>query len=506
VTPPPTATGRLLGFEAATDTRSPMYGDSSVDVDRWFALAWPMALLFHLGGNSQHLSALVHGEPSSVALGQLAMVVAAAMVMVGRRRRSVVALAVIHLAVTVDKLPVIGNHELILALVSLVVVVAVLVSRPRAGRWSWLETAVPGLRWLFLVSYGSIAFSKLNTGFLDLGASCATLFGDEMGRWLGLTVSDHTALAALAVYGTVIIELLVPILVLIPRTRFYGVLLGLGFHGFLALDPTSHVFDFTSTLTPLLLLFAPVPLRVELSRLHRSLGSAVAPRSFLGWMAVTVAVHLLILRGGLAPWLVPYPLWLAVTVTLGWWFVRHRPPTPGVAAALGRPSWVVLVVVALAALNGAAPYLELKTATGFNMYSNLHTSQGRSNHLLVPATVPLRRVDLVTVQAPDDHDLAYYAEPDLALPRENLERALGVVLEPETETSIQWSAPAGQDPLDRLTLVDTATGRRLVTTGFLNDRSWPHRAMGWMAHKFALRRTVVTSEPRACLRSWGPAY
>jgi hypothetical protein len=506
VTPPPTATGQPLGFEPTTDTRSPINGDSGVHVDRWFALAWPMALLFHLGGNSQHLSALVNGEPSSVALGQLAMVVAAAMVMVGRRRRSVGALGVIHLAVTVDKLPVIGNHELILALVSLVVVVAVLVSRPRAGQWAWLDAAVSGLRWLFLVSYGSIAFSKLNTGFLDLGASCATLFGDEMGRWLGLSVSDHTALAALAVYGTVIIELLVPILLLIPRTRFYGVLLGLGFHGFLALDPTSHVFDFTSTLTPLLLLFAPVRLRGELSRLHRSLGSAVAPRSFLGWMAVTVATHLLILRLGLAPWLVPYPLWLALTVTLGWWLVRHRPPTPGDTAALGRPARLVLVVVALAALNGAAPYLELKTATGFNMYSNLHTSQGRSNHLLIPATVPLRGLDLVTVQAPDDHDLAYYAEPDLALPRENLERALGVVLEPGTETSAQWSAPAGQDPLDRLALVDIATGQRLVANGFLDDRSWPHRARGWMAHKFALRRTVVTSEPRACLRSWGPAY
>ncbi len=483
-----------------------MLGDPSAAVDRWFALAWPMALLFHLGGNSQHLSALVNGEPGSVALGQLAMVVAAAMVMVRRCRRSVAALAVIHLAVTVDKLPVIGNHELILALASLVVVVAVFVSRSRSGQWGWLDAAVPGLRWLFLVSYGSIAFSKLNTGFLDLGASCATLFGDEMGRWLGLSVTDHTALAALAVYGTVIIELLVPILLLIRRTRFYGVLLGLGFHGFLALDPTSHVFDFTSTLTPLLLLFAPVPLRVGLSRLHRSLGSMVAPRSFLGWMAVTAATHLLILRIGLAPWLVPYPLWLAITVTLGWWLLRHRPVTPGDPAALGHPARVVLVVVALAALNGAAPYLELKTATGFNMYSNLHTSQGRSNHLLVPATVPLRGLDLVTVQAPDDHDLAYYAEPDLAVPRENLERALGVVLEPETETPAQWSATAHPDPLDRLTLVDTATGQPLVATGFLNNRSWPRRAMGWMAHKFALRRTVVTSEPRACLRSWGPAY
>jgi hypothetical protein len=62
-------------------------------------------------------------------------------------------------------------------------------------------------------------------------------------------------------------------------------------------------------------------------------------------------------------------------------------------------------IVLLALLNGLTPYTEIKTAFGFNMYANLVTAQGQSNHYLVRRTFPLRRgydrpVDIVISSDP----------------------------------------------------------------------------------------------------------
>ncbi len=48
------------------------------------------------------------------------------------------------------------------------------------------------------------------------------------------------------------------------------------------------------------------------------------------------------------------------------------------------------MIVGLVVLNGLSPYLELKSGFGFNMYSNLVTVGGETNHFLVPGTAELR--------------------------------------------------------------------------------------------------------------------
>jgi hypothetical protein len=69
-------------------------------------------------------------------------------------------------------------------------------------------------------------------------------------------------------------------------------------------------------------------------------------------------------------------------------------------------------VAVLVVVNGLTPYLEVKTAYGWNMYSNLVTVAGESNHLVVPSTFPLRRAqfDLVEVVDTDDPGLATYID------------------------------------------------------------------------------------------------
>jgi hypothetical protein len=75
-------------------------------------------------------------------------------------------------------------------------------------------------------------------------------------------------------------------------------------------------------------------------------------------------------------------------------------------------------VPALVLLNGLSPFLELRTAYAFNMYSNLETADGTSNHYLVPRTLPVTdyQSDLVTVLQSSDPNLELYATSKFDIP------------------------------------------------------------------------------------------
>jgi hypothetical protein len=116
---------------------------------------------------------------------------------------------------------------------------------------------------------------------------------------------------------------------------------------------------------------------------------------------------------------------------VGWWpwqvcavgllvatvrFLRQRPPEPDRRALrVGHAVFLLLPLVVVA--NGLTPYLELKTGFGWNMYSNLRTVDGETNHYLVPGTLALTDVqaDLVEVLDSDDPGLLYYRDNELLL-------------------------------------------------------------------------------------------
>jgi hypothetical protein len=117
-------------------------------------------------------------------------------------------------------------------------------------------------------------------------------------------------------------------------------------------------------------------------------------------------------------------LWFLQTASFVWW-IPYLLAVIWVAAGTVAPrplDWRIgpagVVLVALVVLNGLTPYLELKTAYGWNMYSNLVTVDGESNHLLVRDTLPLRsgHQNLVAISASDDPGLQAYAEGGYLLP------------------------------------------------------------------------------------------
>jgi hypothetical protein len=374
----------------------------------------------------------------------------------------------------VAEAPVLGNHWLIAALASL----AYLASGAR------LPAAEPGLRLVLLAAYAFAAFAKLNEGFLDPVVSCAVVYADQTSRsLLGPGIVPGSAAATAVVAGTVLVEASIPVLLVIRRARPFGVALGMGFHTLISFDLSQHFYDFTAVLIALFLLFLPpsfaLGLATRAGRLRRGdLGAATG---------VAVALVLVILAGSdpravaLVP-LVAFPAWavyslgLLIPVLAG-----LRRPASMTAALSWRPAPLSAVVVALAVVNGVLPYLGVKTAYAYTMYSNLVVSGGATTHLVVPGSVQLRREDVVEVVRSDDPRLQVYATNGWALPMPNV--IAFAVANPDARAQVSIS---GGPPRD-------------VRIGELVPAAVPR----WWA--WAPLRAVDTQRPGRCQTGFLPA-
>ena len=452
-------------------------------------MLWAIALLLHLAGNSHHLSPV-----GPIGAAQIVMAGLAVLSIVRPGPRPAVGLALVHLAITAAKLPHVGNHEIILALVDLVVVGAVVRGVRRATRSAWTQMAAPALRPVLLVAYGAIAFSKLNRGFLDPAVSCAAVFGDELGRWVDLRPSTNSGLSAGAIGATVLIELAVPILLVAPRTRLIGVWLGLLFHFVLALDPTGHVFDFSSALVPLFLLFLPPAGQRRLDAAVLGLRANRTGAEMALTLAVAMALHGAVLVSGAPRWAVAWPLWLVVAVSVMAAVRAATGPSDGPDASphsLMPPRWAWPVVV-LAVAVAVGPYLEVRSAASFNMYANLRVAGGASNHLVVPASPAGGRelVRLISVSVQGSHDTA---ESALADALRDAYVGVDVLVPLENVRHLVHERPGLEIVVDG---IDTSTSPHVV------DRA----GWGWrdeLAHRLLHRRVVSTDESPTCARSWG---
>ncbi len=453
---------------------------------RWFCVAWPLAVLFHLVGNPYHLLVgdVVGRFQIALALAALWLLAESSSADSGRGRPAAAAvLGALHLVVLFLKLPVVGNHEVLLGLIALSAVLSVAVGGRR-----WFDISAPSLRYALIVSYAWIAWSKLNTGFLDPEVSCAVVFGDEMGEWVGLAVSESVFWSAAVITITLLVESSVPLLLLWPATRTIGVLVGMGFHFGLALDPVAHVWDFSSVLVALFLLFSPLDVQLGLDRRVRGLADRHGRYFLVLLVAMALAVDSIIVKAGQPQWWLAYPLWFIYGGAAALLVVRtlwrgHRSAEVSEATPLGRCAPVGLVVVAFALLNGLSPYLELRTAGAYNMYSNLHTAQGDSNHLVVRRTLPLIPQDLWSVAEADGDDaLGVYSLESLLVPERNLAR---FVAGGGTSQATLYRAEEALS-LDQIDL---------DTDGF-----------GFViGSKLGALRAVDPMEPKRCLRTWGPA-
>lgn len=387
-----------------------------------FSTLWALAALFHLAGNPRP-SFVNGGLPFTAAA--LALGIAAVSVL--HRPASRLRLALLcSLVVTTAYLeaPVVGNHWVLAAAVSAAFLIACLPTRSRDTRdvAAWRYFA-PTARLILLTAYTFAAFAKINSDFFDPSVSCAIYYQNQiLSSWgLGaLSIGGGSEAGRLIAVGAAMTELSIPILLILRRTRRWGVCLALIFHGFLALDLAQHFWDFTTVLAACFVLFADESqvdyLRASAVRAKQAVRPAARKALAAGGLAAAVTATLAGASAGgtdvagqgivvgHAAWLLLGPAAIGAFV-YGTWTTRNETPPTG--PLLLVPHYALLLLPALVAFNGLTPYLELKTGYGWNMYSNLRTVAGESNHLLVRKTLRLSRLqsDTVTIVATSDPTL-----------------------------------------------------------------------------------------------------
>jgi hypothetical protein len=343
-----------------------------------FARLWALAAVAHVIGN--------FGQPDPprlVGWANLLTGLVGVLLLFAPESRFLLVLAALTVASVILEMPVTGNHWVIAGLVSAVILVA-------AGNE---RRIFPAARWVLVVFYAFAAFAKLNSGFFDPSVSCAVFYANQgLASW-GLPMIASNSLPAVgAIWLSAAIELSVVPLLAFRRTRYFGVIVGSTFHTLISFDFDQHFYDFTSIMLPLFALFLPAS---AFDSLAQAIGRFPSTFRRIGMILIVVVLVVLVVLASLPQTAlslriltsVPFVLWIPFALWWLAWLVRSRVPAPAVS---WRLDWATGGIVALAIVNGLTPYMELKTAYGFNMYSNLQTAQGVSNHFFFSRTMRLR--------------------------------------------------------------------------------------------------------------------
>jgi hypothetical protein len=400
---------------------------------RWFSTLWVMAAASHFT-DSRPLGAM-----AVLAFGLPVLVYPTSAMAFGLFAAGAGLIAA-------TSLPDAANHEVVSLLVAVAFgasAVRVWATRRRQNAHGaflvhWMETARTPVCLSLIVVYLFTVFHKLNTAFFDPATSCAGALLGNLIRYNGLDIAVAPVVVQASAIGTVLVETAILVLLAIPRARRWGLLLGVGFH--LVLAPASF-WDFATMVFALYMLF--IPTRVFAGLAPRSATTrTIALAAFGAHLLMSIMVSLT----GDADASSPLGLRWHTLVVLAWYVAlipmlvqllravfADREPWPGYRI---RPAWL-LIIPLLAFVNGAAPYLGFKTVASYSMFSNLHTEQGTTNHLLPGLanlqvapyqrdTVILTKVDLRTDRETESVVEPFWAEekPPITVPWLELRRVV----------------------------------------------------------------------------------
>ncbi len=262
----------------------------------------------------------------------------------------------------------------------------------KGSRWSdFFRDAVPIGRVLLLAMYFYGVFHKINEGFLDPSVSCAVALWKLM-PW-PLHLLDHPVVHYLTIYGTFAVETVIVVMLLVQRWRHTGILLGVGFHGLIALSGFAMYPAFSTLTIALHTLFLSPEQARRIVRGENYQGLIAGLRS---WRGAVLLPAVMLLIGWFAMHrdynMVAFS-WLAIaTLIVGVILFPGKPvhdepmrvASPDGSLLWSRLAWLNAVGI-LFFLSCAMPYLGLKTAQSVNMFANLRLEGGINNHLIMRA-------------------------------------------------------------------------------------------------------------------------
>ncbi len=350
-------------------------------------------------------------------------------------------IAVEVVAVGLD-MPDVGSHTLLVLVIGATVLVHVGWTAcrdrqlPDAG--VLFTRIAPFLGVQLLLLYGLSALAKMNTGFFDVHTSCAAVMSRQVA-WFRPSLLDGSWRIVPAIWGTVLVEAALPVLLAVRRTRLVGLAVGTTFSAVLALAGNA---PFSALALSVYVVFlpsgAPTYLRTRVVRrpgIVRWAGRARRWGTSPGALVVTVAAWVVGAAVYPSPGPRPSPIsaglrlvlfgMLAAGAVMCIGLARMPSPLRSLRSMrLGHPVFAVGVALVLA--NGIAPYVGLKTESAFTMFSNLYTEQGYWNHLFIPEAVRVfhGQDEVVRITGSNDPELAGASRDGTTFVRFELDRYL----------------------------------------------------------------------------------
>ncbi len=397
-------------------------------------------------------------------------------------KRFVTMIATEVFAVAVD-LPNVGDHTLLVAVSGVFVLTYVAWTTLRTRRLPdpgiLFEQIAPFFALHLLLVYAAAAIAKMNTGFFDPGISCAASMSTRL-PWLHPSFLPESWIVVASIWGTVAVEVALPVLLAFRRSRLFGLALGGAFHAVLGL--AGNV-PFSALALALYVMFLPpdTPTRLRaitatrpgLNRWARRALRAgrsrfVVPCALAFWLVgASVSTHI----PGTRPALISLGTSLLLVVAFaGGLLLVLGLARGGSGRLLSRslrlrnPVFVAGMLVLL--VNSLSPYVGLKTESSFTMFSNLRTEAGRWNHLLIPEAVRIfpYQDHLVRIIASDDRALEATTRNGWRLVPSELERYLRA--HPGTTATYVTTDMGG----DAVHTVGPGSGSKAVPTTRVLDR------------------------------------
>lgn len=298
---------------------------------------------------------------------------------------------VLGLLATLGTMPIGSNHTLMRIVLMTGMVFSFLyvfvqqrhILHIRAG--DFYASFAPFGKAMLAIMYFYGVFHKLNTDFLDPSTSCAVKLWELYPLPFGL--ADALWTHYIAIYAALIIETAIIVMLFIPHLKYAGLLLGLAFHFILGINGYRFFVAFSSMTFSLHFLFLSADF---VSRFQQGKTGVFILKN--RWNYPVLVFAMLALYGAtLALDLMSFyyaTLSMFITVSVGIMsavaiYTRNAVVRlDNTWRGLFTPNSILYLLSALYFISCAMPFIGLKTQQNLNMFSNLYTEQGQTNHIV----------------------------------------------------------------------------------------------------------------------------
>ncbi|MFC0198899.1 thiol-disulfide oxidoreductase [Paracoccus rhizosphaerae] len=363
-----------------------------------FAPLWALAALFSIAGDYGSLA----GHKGMLYAVPAWAVVVQSLLLIARPRATalLVSLSATVVLLYALRAPVASNNQTITTVMDLAILLSagyLYFSSGRTGidRIAFYEQIRIVARALLAIMYFYGIFHKINTDFLDPTVSCAVGLYQPLASPFGL--EDNLFGRYLAIYSTFVIEAIAIVALYWRRFFAVGFILALVFHYIIPISAYSWYMDFSCLVFALYILSIPRPVS---AMAQHTIRTVLAPararlRSFetllIGAVLLAVAAAIVMTLHTIYPdrsldmlrhsvgillWAVIGGALMVILTNAALHYLPYTGPAPA-----RQPRWLFAIPV-LFFLSCLSPYLGLKTESSINMFSNLHTEGGETNHLL----------------------------------------------------------------------------------------------------------------------------